>query len=95
MDFNSVSEFDWDLPNKMSVNQKVKSPEGSKVYCHESYAQELAGLYFKDFDTNFQSSKDLEEGEVYECRVTHLSEDKLVAPKMLEKKLSLFQIISP
>ena len=79
MHSNYVAEFDWDLPNKMAVNQKIKSPEGSKVYCHESYAQDLANLYFKNFETSLKSGKDLVDGEVYECRITHLSESEILA----------------
>lgn len=79
MNFNPSEEFDWDLPNKMAVNQKVKVPEGSKVYCHESYAQELSDLYFSNFENSLEGSKDLEDGGVYECKVTHMSEGKLLA----------------
>ncbi len=49
------------------------------MYCHEAYAQELAGLYFSDFESNFSGSKDLEDGSVYDCKITHMSEDKILA----------------
>ena len=49
MNSNSFDDFDWDLPNGLTINKKIKAPEGHKVYCHEPYAQELADLYYKSY----------------------------------------------
>jgi ribosomal protein S1 len=75
-----VENFDWTLPNKRAVNKKIKSPEDSKVYCHESYAQELSNLYFSIHrNENITEGKDLLEGEMYQCKITHISKDEALA----------------
>ena len=80
MSFNSPENFDWTLPNKRAVNPKIKSPEGARVYSHESYAQELSNLYF-NYESDFMDSigKDLKDGEVYNCVITNMSETEALA----------------
>jgi ribosomal protein S1 len=80
MNFNPTEEFDWDIPNGMALNMKIRIPEGSKVYCHAPYAQELADLYFATFSQQADFvGKDLEDGEVYVCKITSLREDAALA----------------
>lgn len=74
MSFNLAEDFDWELPNKRAVNAKIKAPEDSRVYSHEIYAQELSNLYFKYSEGMDNVGKDLQDGEVYTCRITNLSE---------------------
>lgn len=81
MNSNSFDNFDWDLPNGLTVNTKVKAPDGHKIYCHEPYAQELADLYFKSYsESNYDfESKDLVDGSVYLCKIVQLKEDEALA----------------
>ena len=80
MNFNLAEEFDWTLPNKRATNTKVKSPDGTKVYCHDSYAQALSDMcFYGNFTDDLTVGKDLVEGEVYPCRVTNLSETEALA----------------
>jgi len=80
MNFNSAEDFDWTLPNKRASNNKIKSPVDAKVYCHEDYAQALSDLYFHNIkDSDYLVGKDLSDGDVYDCRITHLSEDQALA----------------
>jgi ribosomal protein S1 len=79
MNFNSDENFDWDVPNGLVVNSKIKAPEGSKIYSHEPYAQELADLYFKSHSNLDNGSKDLVEGSVYPCTIITLKEDEALA----------------
>lgn len=80
MNFAFAENFDWTLPNKRAANNKVKSPEGIVVYSHEYYAQELIKLMFSGDTQRFDSiGKDLEEGNVYICRITNISETQALA----------------
>lgn len=79
MNFNSDENFDWDVPNGLVVNSKIKAPEGSKIYSHEPYAQELADLYFESYSNLDNGSKDLVEGSVYPCTIITLKEDEALA----------------
>jgi ribosomal protein S1 len=80
MNFNSaVDNFDWEIPNGRAVNKKINAPEGSKVYCHESYAKALLDLYFGDLSQDYADTKDLLDGEVYECKLINLKEDEALA----------------
>jgi len=80
MNFNPAEDFDWDIPNGMAFNTKIRIPEGSKVYCHAPYAQELADLYFATFSQQPDFvGKDLDDGEVYVCKITTLREDTALA----------------
>ena len=79
MDFNSDENFDWDVPNGLVVNSKIKAPGGSKIYSHEPYAQELADLYFKSYTDLDNGSKDLVDGAVYPCTIITLKEDEALA----------------
>lgn len=79
MKFDAVDNFDWSLPNGRAINTKLNAPEGSKIYCHESYAQALMNLYFSDLSTSDDGSKDLFDGEVYDCKLVNLKEDEALA----------------
>jgi ribosomal protein S1 len=79
MNFDSLENFEWDLPNGLSVNSKVKSRAGSKIYCHEPYAEELAELYFSSNDKFEGGSKDLLDGGVYTCKIISVKSDEALA----------------
>ncbi len=79
MNFDSLENFEWDLPNGLSVNSKIKSPAGSKIYCHEPYAEELAELYFASNDKFEGGSKDLLDGGVYSCTIISVKADEALA----------------
>lgn len=79
MNFDSLENFEWDLPNGLSVNSKIKSPAGSKIYCHEPYADELAKLYFESNDKFEGGSKDLLDGGVYPCTIISVKADEALA----------------
>lgn len=75
-----AEDFDWTLPNRRSVNTKIKTIADSKVYCHEPYAQELSDLIFLNRSMeNISEGKDLVDGEVYQCKITNLSENEALA----------------
>lgn len=78
MNFEAEVEFDWSLPNGRAINQKLPAPEGCKVYCHEPYALSLLNLYFGG-DMEVEDTKDLIDGEVYDCRLVSLKEDEALA----------------
>ena len=71
--------FDWELPNGLAVIQKLKAPDGVKVFCHEAYAQSLMALYFGDSSFTEETTKDLQEGEVYDCKIVSLKENDALA----------------
>jgi ribosomal protein S1 len=79
MNFDSLENFEWDLPNGLSINSKIKSPAGSKIYCHEPYAEELAKLYFTSNDKFDGGSKDLTDGGVYPCTIISVKADEALA----------------
>ncbi len=79
MNFDSLENFEWDLPNGLSINSKIKSPAGSKIYCHEPYAEELAELYFTGNDKFEGGSKDLTDGGVYTCTIISVKADEALA----------------
>jgi small subunit ribosomal protein S1 len=73
-------EFNWEIPNGMKVNKKVKAPLGARVYSWEPYAQELSDLYFNTSSGyGKQFSKDLVNGETYEAKIISLSENEALA----------------
>jgi ribosomal protein S1 len=79
MNLDYLENFEWDLPNGLSINSKVKSPAGSKIYCHEPYAEELAELYFASNDKFEGGSKDLSDGGVYTCTIISVKADEALA----------------
>lgn len=79
MKLEELDNFDWDIPNGLSINHKVKASEGSKVYCHEPYAQELADLYSASYSLLDGGSKDLIDGSVYGCKIISSKEDEALA----------------
>ena len=79
MNFDSLENFDWDSPQGLVINKKVKSPSGAKVYCHDSYAQDLADLYFSSNDDFSGGSKDLIDGAVYPCKIISVKEEEALA----------------
>lgn len=74
-----VEDFDWSLPNGRAVNMKLKAPEGSKIFCHEPYARALMELYFDDLSEDWEDTKDLSDGEVYDCKIVTLKENDALA----------------
>ena len=88
IDFSSANtpnheDFNWEVQNGRKPNTKLKRiPEGSKIYCHEPYAQELLDAYNRYFDgttANQDFSKDLLEGNVYPCKVVSITETEALA----------------
>jgi ribosomal protein S1 len=79
MNAETLENFEWDLPNGLTLNTKIKSPEGSKIYCHDEYAEELGNLYFTNGDQTDFGSKDLVDGQVYVCTIISLKEDEALA----------------
>jgi hypothetical protein len=71
--------FDWEQPNGLAINERIKSPDGVKVFCHEPYAQSLLALYFGDAGFLKESTKDLSDGEVYDCKIVNLRENDALA----------------
>jgi ribosomal protein S1 len=77
-------EFNWDLlMNGRKPNTKLKGiPSGTKVYCHEPYAQDLLEKYSGYFGVSVtpeELSKDLLDGNVYPCTITTLGENEALA----------------
>jgi ribosomal protein S1 len=67
--------FNWDIPSGLTVNRKIETPGHTKIYSHEGYASALYALYRGTNPATFSSSKDLEDGEIYKCRITTVSEN--------------------
>ena len=88
IDFSSTNthnpdDFNWDVANGRKPNTKLKRiPNGSKIYCHEPYAQELLDAYnnyFEGVPESMSLSKDLDEGNVYPCKIVSISETEALA----------------
>jgi ribosomal protein S1 len=79
MNSDFLENFEWELPNGLSLNSKIKSPAGSRIYCHEPYAEELAKLYFSSNDKFEGGSKDLSDGGVYTCTIVSVKADEALA----------------
>jgi ribosomal protein S1 len=79
MNSDFLENFEWELPNGLAINSKIKSPAGSKIYCHEPYAEDLAKLYFASNDKFEGGSKDLSDGGVYTCTIISVKADEALA----------------
>ena len=81
MNSNHFDTFEWDVPSRLTVNNKIKSAKGNKIFCHEPYAQELAELYFDSYGSSDYElePKDLVDGSVYLCKIVQLKEDEALA----------------
>jgi ribosomal protein S1 len=88
IDFSSTNtpnsdDFNWEVGNGRIPNTKLKRiPNGSKIYCHEPYAQELLDAYnnyFEGTTSNTVFSKDLDEGNVYPCKIVSVSLNEALA----------------
>ena len=79
MNSDFLENFEWELPNGLALNSKIKSPAGSRIYCHEPYAEELAELYFASNDKFEGGSKDLSDGGVYTCTIISVKADEALA----------------
>lgn len=79
MNFPNPEEFDWNVSGKFKPNSKIKSTSGSKVYCHEPYAQDLLEKYESTYHLLEGGSKDLVDGNVYKCRIMDVLEDRVLA----------------
>ena len=70
-----IENFDWDLYEEgwngvsLKVNKRVKTSDGGKCYCHESYAASDYDRYFNRYN-GFDDgvSKDLNEGDVVKIK---------------------------
>ena len=71
--------FNWEIPVGLSVNQKIKTPRHIKVYSHEDYSSALYSLYMGTNPEHIDSSKDLEDGGIYKCRISSIHEDSAFA----------------
>jgi ribosomal protein S1 len=73
-----VPFFDWSIPNKFKVNQKLKTHKDCKVYCHAPYAEELY-RHMMGSVSGVNAGKDLVPGNLYECRVFLVTETHALA----------------
>ena len=80
---HNPDDFNWEVKNGRKPNTKLKRiHNGSKIYCHESYAQELLDIYnnyFREVPENMSLSKDLHDGNVYQCKIVSVSETEALA----------------
>jgi len=80
---HNPDDFNWEVENGRKPNTKLKRiPNGSKIYCHEPYAQELLDAYnnyFEGVPESMSLSKDLDEGNVYPCKIVSISETEALA----------------
>jgi ribosomal protein S1 len=67
--------FNWDIPSGLTVNKKIHTPGHTKIYSHEGYASSLYSLYCGSNPSVLGFSKDLQDGEIYKCRITSARED--------------------
>ena len=79
MNFPNPEEFDWNVSGKFKPNSKIKALNGSKVYSHEPYAEELIKKYESTYHLLDGGSKDLIDGSVYKCRIMDVFEDRVLA----------------
>ena len=71
--------FNWEIPTGLSVNKKIKTPNHIRVYSHEDYASSLYSLYLGTNPEHLEFSKDLEEGEIYKCKISSINQDSALA----------------
>jgi ribosomal protein S1 len=74
-------EFDWNISGKHKLNSKVNGPKGTRVYSHEPYASALLSFYLtRKYDIgNSTFSKDLKNGETYDCQIVSVNEKSAIA----------------
>jgi len=75
---NIQEEFNWNIPNRRTINRDIEVFDDSKVYCREDYAQ---SLYYQMAESlkGVNSSKDLRTGNSYESTITTLTEKYAIA----------------
>ena len=75
---NIQEEFNWNIPNRRTINRDIEVFDDSKVYCREDYAQ---SLYYQMAESlkGINSSKDLRTGNSYESTITTLTEKYAIA----------------
>lgn len=71
--------FNWEIPTGLTVNKKIKTPNHIRVYSHEDYASALYSLYLGTNPEHLESSKDLEDGGIYKCRISSVNGDSALA----------------
>ena len=71
--------FNWEIPVGLTVNDKIKTPRHIKLYSHEGYASALYALYAGTNPEHLDSSKDLEDGEVYKCKISSINQENALA----------------
>jgi small subunit ribosomal protein S1 len=70
--------FNWNIPSTLTVNKKIKTSDKSKVYCHDSYAENLYQQILGNIK-DIQCSKDLKQGELYSCEIISLNGEHALA----------------
>jgi len=79
----NAEDFNWEIQNGRKLNTRLKRiPGGSKIYCHESYAQEALDIYNGYFHENLGNgdfNKDLIDGNVYPCKIISITETEALA----------------
>jgi small subunit ribosomal protein S1 len=80
---HNPDDFNWEVVNGRNPNTKLKRiRSGSKIYCHESYAQEILDIdnnYFREVPENMSLSKDIDSGNVYRCKIVSVTETEALA----------------
>lgn len=71
-------EFNWNIPNRRTINRDIEVFDDSKVYCREDYAQ---SLYYQMAESlkGVNSSKDLKTGNAYDSTITTLTDKHAIA----------------
>jgi small subunit ribosomal protein S1 len=73
-----IDNFDWNIPASFVVNKTFSTPRGVSIYSHEAYAESLYKIYSKS-TLGITSSKDLESGQLYKCKISSVSEKTAIA----------------
>ena len=78
---NEISDaqtFNWDIPSSFTVNKKIKTLDGSKVFCHENYANDLYNQIIGNIKDVY-TTKDLVPGELYPCSIFSITDNHALA----------------
>ncbi len=80
-----LADFDWSLyengynGKNLVANPKIKTNRGEKVYCHESYAEDLYNVMEAHFGGNVYTPKDQISGSLYSVKnITQLSNNEVL-----------------
>jgi ribosomal protein S1 len=77
----NLDQFDWDTTGRHNINNSIPTPDGVKLYSHEPYAKSMLSAYLGNYSPENSSSfsKDLKDGETYECQVVTVTEKYVIA----------------